>query len=506
MTILFSSPLRESVRSFWSTISERKDLRVEVMSGLRKLINKSKEDGTRSDLVNLRIDPPTFWYVSPTGHRQDFTEELLPSVRGPVWEPLPRLSGVPYQNLPGIQGVLLNSLSSSSPSSKAPRLRCLINIFKFLPEEQKDFLLAVVPEAILCTKEIGEKARSASYLLLVEMGRAKIRWNKDENGALEDYFQMVMAGLGGSPQMVSSTLLALTRILYEFKGLTTKYSQGVGKHKEDPGESEEEEEGKEEESEEESDQEHFKSRQERFLSISLNSNNMDELLRDTDSEEEGETKGAHKPRDRTQAKLAWLQEGGDIMDFLDPSASKKVLATKPGEKREKKTKKKEVEFKTAPDGRLIITESSDEEEPEKMAGDDEELDDLLNAIEQGAGNVKKTKKRKVEDLGSDEEGPSPKYKAGGGGIHRQIVKAKRSAPHDPASEYRAKKAGGDIKKTGKPDPYVYLPLNFQALNKRKMSDQIRKLNTQRKDTQQEPGYFGCGFCEALNIQQRKQGC
>lgn len=63
----------------------------------------------------------------------------------------------------------------------------------------------------------------------------------------------------------------------------------------------------------------------RFLSISLNSNSMDELLRDTDSEEEGETKGARKPRDRTQAKLAWLQEGGDIMDFLDPSASKKVL-------------------------------------------------------------------------------------------------------------------------------------------------------------------------------------
>lgn len=52
---------------------------------------------------------------------------------------------------------------------------------------------------------------------------------------------------------------------------------------------------------------------------------MDELLRDTDSEEEGEMKGARKPMDRTQAKLAWLQEGGDIMDFLDPSASKKVL-------------------------------------------------------------------------------------------------------------------------------------------------------------------------------------
>ena len=53
---------------------------------------------------------------------------------------------------------------------------------------------------------------------------------------------------------------------------------------------------------------------------------VDELLRDTDSEEEDETKKkAHKPKDKTQAKLAWLQEGGDIMDFLDPSASRKVL-------------------------------------------------------------------------------------------------------------------------------------------------------------------------------------
>ena len=35
---------------------------------------------------------------------------------------------------------------------------------------------------------------------------------------LQEYFKMVLAGLAGSPQMISATLLALTRILYEFKG------------------------------------------------------------------------------------------------------------------------------------------------------------------------------------------------------------------------------------------------------------------------------------------------
>ena len=33
---------------------------------------------------------------------------------------------------------------------------------------------------------------------------------------------MVLAGLAGSPQMISATLLALTRILYEFKGNSLK--------------------------------------------------------------------------------------------------------------------------------------------------------------------------------------------------------------------------------------------------------------------------------------------
>ena len=32
--------------------------------------------------------------------------------------------------------------------------------------------------------------------------------------------------------------------------------------------------------------------------------------------------------------------------------------------------------------------------------------------------------------------------------------------------YTLQKAGGDIKRKGKPDPYAYVPLNFQQLNKR----------------------------------------
>lgn len=36
----------------------------------------------------------------------------------------------------------------------------------------------------------------------------------------------------------------------------------------------------------------------------------------------------------------------------------------------------------------------------------------------------------------------------------------------PGAEYKAPKAGGDIKKKGKPDPYAYVPLSRAALNRR----------------------------------------
>jgi ribosomal RNA-processing protein 12 len=56
-----------------------------------------------------------------------------------------------------------------------------------------------------------------------------------------------------------------------------------------------------------------------------------------------------------------------------------------------------------------------------------------------------------------------KYQAGGSGIHRPTKKAGGNF----GDEYKAKKASGDVKKSGKPDPFAYLPLQKSALNKRK---------------------------------------
>lgn len=55
---------------------------------------------------------------------------------------------------------------------------------------------------------------------------------------------------------------------------------------------------------------------------------------------------------------------------------------------------------------------------------------------------------------------------GGRGIHRIFPKMRRVEGESTGVVYRAKKAGGDIKRKGRPDPYAYFPLNRQKLNRR----------------------------------------
>ena len=76
---------------------------------------------------------------------------------------------------------------------------------------------------MLCTRELAERARLAAYNLLVEMGHTSMRWGQSLHGSeggssLMDFFELVLAGLAGSPHMVACTILGLTKLLYEFRG------------------------------------------------------------------------------------------------------------------------------------------------------------------------------------------------------------------------------------------------------------------------------------------------
>nr|XP_057914344.1 RRP12-like protein isoform X2 [Doryrhamphus excisus] len=119
-------------------------------------------------------------------------------------------------NLEMLKAVLLETLKNASSPAKRPRLKCLIHIVKRLDNEHKDFITSLLPEVIICTKEVSVGARKSAYTLLVEIGNAFVRFCGNCKEAVEQYLSLVYAGLTGSTTMITCTVLALTRLVYEY--------------------------------------------------------------------------------------------------------------------------------------------------------------------------------------------------------------------------------------------------------------------------------------------------
>ena len=113
-------------------------------------------------------------------------------------------------------GVLLqDSLLSVSSTVKRHRLKCLsfvVQGLNLLSEDGKTFVVRMIGEVIICTKESNAKAREAAFDVLVSTAKAMSKC-----GQLADMFNMVIAGLAAkTSHMRSATVFALSRLLYDF--------------------------------------------------------------------------------------------------------------------------------------------------------------------------------------------------------------------------------------------------------------------------------------------------
>jgi ribosomal RNA-processing protein 12 len=123
-------------------------------------------------------------------------------------------------SLPELQTTLVSSLSRISPSSQAPRLRCLISIISKLQAPSYEFVYASIPESVLCIRAVNKRARDSAFTLLTCVGEALIRWepeNKDQ--AVRKLLEQVMVGLAGSPTLIHCSILAICRIYFQLKDI-----------------------------------------------------------------------------------------------------------------------------------------------------------------------------------------------------------------------------------------------------------------------------------------------
>ena len=130
--------------------------------------------------------------------------------------------------------------------SVQPRLRCLVKVVDSLKSDPNGFLLTILPEVLLGLKETNERTRVMSSQLIVKMGFATMKCSdrpsegipfntsqlntKSHSLSLSSsprivcadsitrFLSSVLAGLAGSPHLVSATIVALTRLVHEFHG------------------------------------------------------------------------------------------------------------------------------------------------------------------------------------------------------------------------------------------------------------------------------------------------
>ena len=130
-----------------------------------------------------------------------------------------------------LQQLLSQSAEKASAPARRDRLLAIAQVVEFIPPSDLSFIPSVLSEVVISAKEVNEKARTAAFELLVSMGnkmreggtvvQSEVKHMPSDApsvpATLDEYFTMVSAGLAGTtPHMISATITAITRILFDF--------------------------------------------------------------------------------------------------------------------------------------------------------------------------------------------------------------------------------------------------------------------------------------------------
>lgn len=161
-----------------------------------------------------------------------------PQLQKKAYKLLPRLAGsetgkeVLKERNADLQQLILNNAASASTPARRDRLVGIGIVIQYMPESSLHFIPSILSEVVISAKEVNEKARATAFDLLVLMGQKMAQGGvidqckiphmamdaSTTQASLEEYFTMVSAGLAGNtPHMISASVTALTRILYEFR-------------------------------------------------------------------------------------------------------------------------------------------------------------------------------------------------------------------------------------------------------------------------------------------------
>ncbi|KAF8639555.1 hypothetical protein AX17_001459 [Amanita inopinata Kibby_2008] len=142
---------------------------------------------------------------------------------------------VPVNDAPFLLKKLDDFLDGIAQAAKKDRFILMALLIPFIPSDSLHIIPSLIPEAVLGTKEPSEKARSAAFDLIIAMGKKMseggivrrslvdgmdedISTSGDAMASIEEFMTMIAGGLAGaSPHMISATVTAISRLVFEYK-------------------------------------------------------------------------------------------------------------------------------------------------------------------------------------------------------------------------------------------------------------------------------------------------
>ncbi|KAL4893037.1 NUC173 domain-containing protein [Aspergillus ambiguus] len=136
-----------------------------------------------------------------------------------------------------LQTLILSTADQTPASARRDRMLAMAEIVTHLPTTDLHFIPAVLSEVVLGCKESNEKARTASFELLIQLAQRTTDPARNPPGTvirnalvphmpddapdapatLDEFFTMASAGLAGSsPHMVAASVTALSRLFFDF--------------------------------------------------------------------------------------------------------------------------------------------------------------------------------------------------------------------------------------------------------------------------------------------------
>ncbi|CAN6674488.1 ribosomal RNA-processing protein 12 [Trichomonascus vanleenenianus] len=136
------------------------------------------------------------------------------------------------QSIGEVEQLFIGVRKKVSAPARGAMLQAVSKVVDLLPNDHLYFIPSLLPEAVLSTKDVNEKTRENAFNLLVQMGHKMKQGGVVQQAAVPDfdddapnteaslneYFTMVTAGLAGdTPHMISATITALSRVVFEFR-------------------------------------------------------------------------------------------------------------------------------------------------------------------------------------------------------------------------------------------------------------------------------------------------